>query len=152
MQKVHHQASRALWLIVGIRFQVYFTPLTRVLFTFPSRYLFTIGYQLVFSLGGWSPQIQTGFHVSGSTQVLILLLLLSSTGLSPYVALLSRKVRLDSSVIYDESYNPVINYGLGSSHFARRYYGNLVWFLFLCLLRCFSSAGIASITYVFSYG
>jgi hypothetical protein len=28
---------------------------------------------------------------------------------------------------------------------------SLDWFLFLCLLRCFSSAGIASITYVFSY-
>ena len=28
---------------VGKRFQVYFTPLTGVLFTFPSRYWFTIG-------------------------------------------------------------------------------------------------------------
>ena len=27
----------------------------------------------------------------------------------------------------------------GSSHFARRYFGNLGWFLFLQLLRCFSS-------------
>ena len=34
-----------------------------VLFAFPSRYLFTIGHQVVFSLGGWSPQIQTEFHV-----------------------------------------------------------------------------------------
>ena len=31
--------------------------------------LFAIGRQLVLSLGGWSPQIQTGFHVSGPTQV-----------------------------------------------------------------------------------
>ena len=31
-------------LLVGIRFQVYFTPLLGVLFTFPSRYLFTIGH------------------------------------------------------------------------------------------------------------
>ena len=38
-----------------------------VLFTFPSRYLFTIGQSGVFSLGGRSPRIQTGFHVSGST-------------------------------------------------------------------------------------
>ena len=30
-------------LFVGIRFQVSFTPLVGVLFTFPSRYLFTIG-------------------------------------------------------------------------------------------------------------
>ncbi len=55
-------------LLVGIRFQVYFTPLVGVLFTFPSRYLFTIGHQGVFRLGGWSPHVQTGFHVSRLTQ------------------------------------------------------------------------------------
>src|SRR5664279_3474556 len=49
-------------------FRFYFTPLTGVLFTFPSRYLFTIGHQLIFSLGGWSPQIPTGFHVPCGTQ------------------------------------------------------------------------------------
>ncbi len=32
-----------LHLFVGVRFQVYFTPLVGVLFTFPSRYWFTIG-------------------------------------------------------------------------------------------------------------
>ena len=31
--------------------------------------------------------------------------------------------------------------GLGSFHFARRYFGNRVFFLFLRLLRCFSSPG-----------
>ena len=55
-------------LLVGIRFQVYFTPLIGVLFTFPSRYLFTIGQSGVFSLRGWSPYIQTGFHVSRPTR------------------------------------------------------------------------------------
>ncbi len=39
-----------------------------MLFTFPSRYLFTIGHQGVFRLGGWSPHVQTGFHVSRPTQ------------------------------------------------------------------------------------
>ena len=38
-----------------------------VLFTFPSRYWCTIGRQRVFSLGGWSPRIPTGFHVSRRT-------------------------------------------------------------------------------------
>lgn len=32
-------------------------------------------------------------------------------------------------------------YGLGSSPFARRYLGNRFYFLFLALLRCFSSRG-----------
>ncbi len=31
--------------------------------------------------------------------------------------------------------------GLGSSHFARRYFGNRCFFLFLRVLRCFSSPG-----------
>src|SRR6202042_1346023 len=57
-----------LHLFVGVRFQVYFTPLIGVLFTFPSRYLFTIGHQGVLRLGGWSPHVQTGFHVSRLTQ------------------------------------------------------------------------------------
>jgi hypothetical protein len=39
-----------------------------VLFTFPSRYLCTIGRQGVLRLGGWSPQFQTGFHVSRPTR------------------------------------------------------------------------------------
>ena len=39
-----------------------------MLFTFPSRYLFTIGLSGVFSLTGWSRQIQTGFHVPRPTQ------------------------------------------------------------------------------------
>ena len=50
-------------------FRVYFTPFTRVLFAFPSRYLFTIGRSGVFSLGGWSPHIQTGFLVPRPTHL-----------------------------------------------------------------------------------
>src|SRR3546814_5546772 len=48
-----------------------FTPLIGVLFTFPSRYWFTIGHVRVFRLGGWSPHVQTGFHVSRPTRVLM---------------------------------------------------------------------------------
>jgi hypothetical protein len=36
--------SLSLRLLVSERFQVYFTPLTGVLFTFPSRYFFTVGH------------------------------------------------------------------------------------------------------------
>ena len=57
-----------LQLLVSIQFQVCFTPLIGVLFTFPSRYLFTIGHRVVLRLGGWSPHIQAGFHVSRPTQ------------------------------------------------------------------------------------
>jgi hypothetical protein len=66
--RYQHLRARPLRLLVGIRFQVSFTPLVGVLFTFPSRYLFTIGHQGVFRLGGWSPHVQTGFHVPRPTQ------------------------------------------------------------------------------------
>ena len=49
-------------------FRFYFTPLAEVLFAFPSRYWFTIGQSVVFSLGGWSPHLQTGCHVSRLTR------------------------------------------------------------------------------------
>ena len=78
-------------LYVSKRFQVYFTPLIGVLFTFPSRYLFTIGCQVVLRLGGWSPHVQTGFHVSRPTQGPKRDF--TRTGLSPAMARLSRRFR-----------------------------------------------------------
>ena len=42
--------------------------------------------------------------------------------------------------------------GLASFPFARRYLGNRCFFLFLRVLRCFSSPRFLLITYVFSYG
>ena len=72
MQKArsHPLPRRAIGLpqIVGTWFQRLFTPLYGVLFTFPSRYLFTIGHRLVFSLGRWSSQFPTGFHVPRGTR------------------------------------------------------------------------------------
>ena len=64
MQKASsHSTEVELLHIVCNRFQVYFTPLEGVLFTFPSRYLFTIGCRVVFSLIRWSGRIHTEFHV-----------------------------------------------------------------------------------------
>ena len=68
MQKARRHAINALRPLVSTRFQVLFTPLFGVLFTFPSRYWFTIGLLGVFSLTGWSRRIQTGFLVSRPTQ------------------------------------------------------------------------------------
>ena len=65
---LHKERDIVLPPFVGTRFQVLFTPLAGVLFTFPSRYWFTIGRKLVFSLAGWSRQFLAGFHVSRDTQ------------------------------------------------------------------------------------
>src|SRR3712207_4861062 len=68
IQKVRRHPTKWLRLLVGVRFQVSFTPLVGVLFTFPSRYWCTIGRQGVFMLGGWSPHVRTGFHVPRPTR------------------------------------------------------------------------------------
>src|ERR1700756_1593114 len=78
-------------LFVCMRFQDLFHSPPGVLFAFPSRYWFTIGRSRVFSLGGWSPRLQTGFHVSRPTsRTPSSSKLFSSTGLSPAMAALSR--------------------------------------------------------------
>jgi len=92
-------------------FRFYFTPLTGVLFAFPSRYWFTIGRQLVFSLGGWSPHVQTGFHVSRPTRFHFIKLFV-------YRAI----------TFYGHSFQSVLLNFIklkGFSPFARRYLGNL---------------------------
>ena len=49
-----------------------------------------------------------------------------------------------------DSHNPIVKHnGLGCSHFARRYSGNRFCFLFLWLLRCFSSPGCLFLFYEF---
>jgi len=78
-------------LFVCMRFQDLFHSPPGVLFAFPSRYWFTIGRLRVFSLGGWSPHLQTGFLVSRPTcRTLRPATYFSHTGLSPFIAGLSR--------------------------------------------------------------
>ena len=69
LQKARRHPAWGLRLLVGTRFQVLFHSPPGVLFTFPSRYWSTIGHRRVFSLGGWSPLLHTGFHVPGITRV-----------------------------------------------------------------------------------
>jgi len=93
MQKVRSHPC-GLLLFVCMRFQDLFHSPPGVLFAFPSQYWFTIGRSWVFSLGGWSPHVQTGFHVSRPTcRALSSTAGLSRTGLSPAMAVLSRTFR-----------------------------------------------------------
>ena len=90
MQKVRSHPC-GLLLFVCMRFQDLFHSPPGVLFAFPSQYWFAIGRLRVFSLGGWSPHLRAGFHVSRSTsRKLSTLNPISRTGLSPSVAGLSR--------------------------------------------------------------
>ena len=88
IQKVRsHSIFQELLLFVCTRFQDLFHSPSGVLFAFPSRYWFTIGRYHVFSLGGWSPHVQTGFLVSRPTsRLLSTTTSISYTGLSPSMA------------------------------------------------------------------
>ena len=73
-------------LFVSARFQVLFTPLAGVLFTFPSRYWLRYRSQGVFSLTRWSGRIRTGLLLSRATRDAGGALRISHTGLSPSMA------------------------------------------------------------------
>ena len=142
MQKARRHHTKWLRPLVSARFQVLFTPLFTVLFTFPSRYLFTIGLSVVFSLTGWCRQIPTRFLLSRGTQGTANYHILTCTGLSPSMARFPKRFQF-IYVSYVAALQPPIclnKLGLGSFPFARHYLGNHYCFLFLCLLRCFSSA------------
>ena len=113
LQKAHHHPHMGLWSVVGTRFQVLFHSPPGVLFTFPSRYCFTIGHQVVFSLGRWSSQLPTRFHVSRGTLEQNWWFWLSSTGLLPPMVQLSSCVRLIKISRYVLSATPEINLWFG---------------------------------------
>ena len=55
-------------LFVGTRFQELFHPPVRGTFHLSLTVLYAIGQLVIFRLGGWSPHVQTGFHVSRPTR------------------------------------------------------------------------------------
>ena len=77
-------------------------------------------------------------------RILLVNKFISNTGLSPFIVVLSKtffyKFIILIVVLQPQNYRN--NLGLGCSHFARHYYGNHYCFLFLWLLRCFSSPGL----------
>ena len=119
--------------------------------TFPSRYWFTIGLLRVFSLAGWSPRIQTGFHVSRPTQVALLdhaLCLYRTVTVSGQTFQI---VPIRNMVSLERSYNPTdavttVVWALSLSIATTREID--LFFLFLRVLRCFSSPGWPHITMV----
>src|SRR4051794_10745953 len=154
---------------VGTRFQVLFHSPPGVLFTFPSRYLSAIGHQGVFRLMGWSPQIHTGFHGPRATwDTSREVRSFSTTGLLPSVVTLSHGLRLtphfvtpcrfgrtDRKVPQPRSRNACrLEHvtGLASSAFARHYSRNRGCFLFLRVMRCFTSPRSLHLPYVFRQG
>lgn len=103
-----------LLLFVCMRFQDLFHSPPGVLLTFPSQYWYAIGRSRVFSLGGWSPHIQTGYHVSRPTHRAHSMCIFVYGAVTLYRAPF-QTLPLTHTLIQ----------ALGCSPFARRYWGNL---------------------------
>lgn len=155
---------RRLQRFVSRRFQVLFHSPPGVLFTFPSRYLSAIGHLGVFRLTRWSWQIHTGFLGPRATwDTLHVSTRISTTGLPPTLAghsrpfvytLLSRRPfgRRVRRVPQPRACNACrLSHtpGLASSGFARHYSRNHCCFLFLWVLRCFTSPRSLYPPYIF---
>ena len=127
--------------LVNTGFQVLFHSPPGVLFTFPSQYYALSVTKEYLALGGGPPDF-----LQGSTCLAVLRIPLAHyhfhvRGFHPLWpdfpdSSINELCHLLRSITPECTHS-----GLGSFHFARRYFGNRVFFLFLRLLRCFSSPG-----------
>ena len=127
--------------LVNTGFQVLFHSPPGVLFTFPSQYYTLSVTKEYLALGGGPPDFP-----QGSSCLVVLWIPLAASrfrlrGFHP-LWLAFPKPFAYPSAHFLRSLTPACTHaGLGSFHFARRYFGNRVFFLFLRVLRCFSSPG-----------
>ena len=132
--------------LAGTGFQVLFHSPPGVLFTFPSRYYSLSVTKEYLALRGGPRSFRQGFTC------LVLLWILSRFPrfrIRDFHALwlcLSMQILLTGSIDYTVRTPESKLSGLGSSAFARRYLRNHFCFLFLRLLRCFSSPGSLCMT------
>ena len=141
LQKVRGCTHRVLPQLVNTGFQVLFHSPPGVLFTFPSQYYALSVTKEYLALRG-GPRI----FPQGSTCLVVLWILLPVIGFRvrgfhplwlAFPKPFCYPLTMTSAVRTPECTHP----GLGSFPFARRYLGNHCCFLFLRLLRCFSSPG-----------
>ena len=137
--------------LVSVWFQSLFTPFLRVLFTFPLQYWFAIGLPVVFRLTRWCWWIQTEFHRLRPTQDTARWHLHCDYGTFTLFGGLFHDLLLYKYLPRRSPTTPMgTPMGLASSVFARHYSRNHFCFLFLRLLRCFSSAGLRLFHAVFN--
>ena len=138
--------------VAGTGFQVLFHSPPGVLFTFPSRYYSLSVTKEYLALRGGPRSFRQGFTC------LVLLWILSRfsrfriRGFHSLWPCLSMQVLLAASIDYTVRTPRSKLPGFGSSAFARRYLRNHFCFLFLRLLRCFSSPGSLRMAMYSPYG
>ena len=141
LQKVRGPQLSRVPQLVNTGFQVLFHSPPGVLFTFPSQYYALSVTKEYLALGGGPPDFPQGFSCLVVLWIPLAPFRFRLRGFHP----LWRDVPVPSTsfqVTSLRSLTPACTQtGFGSFHFARRYFGNRCFFLFLALLRCFSSGG-----------
>ena len=126
---------------VNTGFQVLFHSPPGVLFTFPSQYSALSVTKEYLALRGGPRSFPQGFSCLVVLWILLCRLQFHVRGFHPLWPVFPGPFCYRHRIINAVRTPECTHSGLGSFHFARRYFGNRVFFLLLRLLRCFSSPG-----------
>ena len=127
--------------LVNAGFQVLFHSPHGVLFTFPSQYSALSVTKEYLALRGGPRLFPQDFSCLVVLWILLCRLAFHLRGFHPLWPAFPGPFHLASRSRLQSEPQHASHPGLGSSRFARRYFGNHFCFLFLRLLRCFSSPG-----------
>ena len=152
LQKVRGRTHTVLPQLVNTGFQVLFHSPPGVLFTFPSQYYTLSVTEEYLALRGGPRLFLQGFSCLVVLWILPCCLSFHLRGFHPLWLVFPGPFCYDRQIIFAVRTPACTHTGLGSSHFARRYFENRFFFLFLRLLRCFSSPGSLRMTMDSSYG
>ena len=141
LQKVRGCTYKVLPQLVNTGFQVLFHSPPGVLFTFPSQYYALSVTKEYLALRGGPRVFHQGFSCLNVLWILLCLLGFRIRGFHSVSPVFPVPFYYPQRITYAVRTPQCTHRGLGSYHFARRYFGNRCFFLFLWLLRCFSSPG-----------
>ena len=141
LQKVRGSTFNVVPQLVNTGFQVLFHSPPGVLFTFPSQYYALSVTKEYLALGGGPPDFPQGFSCLAVLWILHAVYRFRVRGFHPLWPDFPDRSTNESTHFSQSITRSRTRDRLGSFHFARRYFGNRVFFLFLALLRCFSSGG-----------
>ena len=127
--------------LVNAGFQVLFHSPPGVLFTFPSQYSALSVTKEYLALRGGPRSFPQGFPCPVVLWILLCQLIFPVRGFHPLRPAFPGPFHWTCWSHPQSEPQRASHSGLGSSRFARRYFGNHFCFLFLRLLRCFSSPG-----------
>ena len=151
LQKARHHSLTSFDLLQAHGFRIYFTPLPGCFSPFPHGTGSLSVTREYLALRDGPRGFRRNFSCSAVLRILLGVVSISSTGLSPSLAEFSKSFNYTNRLPYWSPTTPTSKLvGLGSSRFARRYSGNRIFFLFLQVLRCFSSLRLPLISYVFT--